>query len=589
LFFTLFLPLLCGPVRTNNADRCQKRNSPIADIEPCTCARLVSRNKPRRATMGNATGRQVPGPASDMPLPRGHRQEANATTITTGAPASEMAPCGRHQRVAKASTPPAPASGKSLLGLHRKATKATQSTAHAPASDVALPGGHRQEVNAGAGMTLAPASDAALLGIQREAIAFEEPSPSIFWRIINLRCVPRGHHREDAKADASTTRAPASDAALCEQEAPPATATTTGAPASNMALSGHEQEVHATSSTTLTPAGDTALPGHRQDHANASTTQAPASDTLLPGDRREAKFKKAMELLRIRGKKKKAVRLLQEYKREVDQELSAAMVGRLNNPGHDAVDLDQPIFNLEELKKETANVMNNSLNEWIERVDEWRDQAGGSRVYRGITPQAVLPRLFRECFDEVDTRHRVVEDVVRVVDTVKIRENMCNHYQDLFHLTPREDCNNVAIQRILRGVRRYLADRSFDPDDIKWLVTGSGLDSVALQYMVVMVNVRLQYPPVTFSTTDCGKVQQFDPELHSDVGGEGVRPGQECIIVFPAIMTGEKRCTVSYALVNMEAMEPRADASIHFNGSLRDEPSSAQHYCGEFETSSGYS
>ncbi|CAB1102252.1 unnamed protein product [Ectocarpus sp. CCAP 1310/34] len=347
--------------------------------------------------MGNVTGRQFPGPESDMPLPRGHRQEANATTITTGALASEMAPCGRHQQVAKASTPRGPASGKSLFGLQRKATKARKSAANAPARDAALPGGHRQEVNAGAGMTLAPASDAALPGTQREAIATEEPSPSIFWRIIILLRVPCGHHREDPKADASTTRAPASDAALSEQEAPLATATTTGAQASGMALPGHEQEAHATSSTTLAPAGDTALPGHRQGPANVSTTRAPASDTLLPGDRREAKFKKAMELLRICGKKKKAVRLLQEHKREVDQELSAAMVGRLNNPGHDTVDLDQPIFISEEMKKETANVMNNWLNEWIEKVNEWRDQASGSRVYGGYTPQAVLPRLFREC------------------------------------------------------------------------------------------------------------------------------------------------------------------------------------------------
>ncbi|CAB1102253.1 unnamed protein product [Ectocarpus sp. CCAP 1310/34] len=101
---------------------------------------------------------------------------------------------------------------------------------------------------------------------------------------------------------------------------------------------------------------------------------------------------------------------------------------------------------------------------------------------------------------------------------------------------------------------------------------------MALQYMVIMVNVRLQYPPVTFSTTDCGKVQQFDPDLHSDVGGEGVRRGQECITVFPAIMTGEKICTVGYTLVNMEAMEPRAG-----------EPCSAQGYCGEFGSPSGYS
>ncbi|CAM9203769.1 unnamed protein product [Ectocarpus sp. 8 AP-2014] len=585
---------MCGPMRTN-ADRCQKRNY-IADSRYNTLhalACLVSRNKPPRATMGNACGTQVPTPASGMALPRSHRQEANATALTTGAPASEMAPCGRHQQVAKASTPRAAASDKSQFGLHRKATKATRSTAHAPASDAALPGGHRQEVHAGAGMTLAPASDAALPGTQREPIAVEEPSPSIFWRIINLLRVRRGHHREEAKANATTTGAPASDAALSEQEAPPTTATTTGAPASDMALSGHEQ-AHATSSTTLAPAGDTALPGHRQDHASASTTRAPASDTLLPGDRREAKFEKAMVLLRICGNKKKAVRLLQEYKREVDQELSAAMVARFNNPGHDAVDLDQPIFNLEELKKETANVMNDSLNEWIERVDEWRDQAGGSRVCGGITPQAVLPRLFRECSHEVDTRYRVVEDVLRVVDTVKTRENMCNHHKDLFHLTPREDCNSVAIQGILRGVRRYLADLSFDPDDIKWLVTGSGLDSVALQYMLVMVNMRLQYPPVTFSTTDCGKVQQFDPELHSDVGGGGVVPGQECIIVFPAIMMGEKRCTFGYTLDNTEAMEPRADVpppqefSVHFNGSPGDDPCPTQDYCGEYGSYSGY-
>ncbi|CBJ25646.1 conserved unknown protein [Ectocarpus siliculosus] len=567
--------------------------------------------------MGNVTGRQVPGPASDMPLRGRHRQEANATASTTRAPASEMAPSGRHQQVAKDSTHRAPASD------NRKATKATPSTARAPASDAALAG--QQETNATASTTRAqasemapsgrhqqvakestprvrasdtperrrhqnattlstaraPASDAALPAAQREAVAVEEPMPRLFSTTINRLRVLCGHRREDeAKVNTSTTRAPASDAARSEQEAPPAIATTTRGQASDMALSGHEQEAHATSSTARAPAGDTALPGHRQDHATSSTTRAPASDTLLPGDRREAKFAEAMALLRICGKKKKAVRLLQEYKEEVDRELSGAMVARLNNPGHDAVDLDQPIFNLEKLKEVTANVMDDSLNEWIARVNEWGDKTGGSRAGGGITPQAVLPRLFWECSDEVETRYRVVEDVLRVVDKMKMHENMCNHHKDLFHLMPREDCN-VAIQRILRGVRSYLADHSFDPDDIQWLVTGSGLDSVALQYMVVMANVRLQYPPVTFSTTDCGKVQQFDPELHSDVGGGGVRPGQECTIVFPAIMTGEKRCTVGYTLTNIEAMEPRADASAHFNGTPRGESYSEQDYPGE--------
>ncbi|CAN0418857.1 unnamed protein product [Scytosiphon promiscuus] len=277
----------------------------------------------------------------------------------------------------------------------------------------------------------------------------------------------------------------------------------------------------------------------------------------LPGDLTDAKYNRAMQLLRqckADENMDHAMQLLHEYKAEVDQELAAAIAVRFTNPGLGAVALDQPIFNLSQLKNEIAEAMNDTVADWIETVSDDVNIVGTGGEDAGI-PEAVLPQLFLECFHAVDTRYRKVESILfpagRVVDKLKMREHMRNHHKELFFLRPNEDSTTKAVRGILRGVGARLSSLQFDRKDITWLVKDSGLDKVALHYMVILVNLRLQGPQATVNINDCLDVQLYDSERHSKpVGGESISQGQACVVAFPAVFVGEKRWTAGYTLAS---------------------------------------
>ncbi|CAM9765195.1 unnamed protein product [Pylaiella littoralis] len=261
---------------------------------------------------------------------------------------------------------------------------------------------------------------------------------------------------------------------------------------------------------------------------NASTkTRAPASDMSLPGDRREAKYEQAMRLLR-------------EYKNDVDMELSEAIAHRLNHPGHGAVDFDQPILSLGQLEEEIEIAMNGSVFEWMKRAGD------------GI-PQFVLPQLFKECRGKVEARYQVVKSFLfppgGKVNKTMMREHMCNNHKVLFQLVRGEE-RGVVVQDILDKTSNHLLSHfSFTNDEIK-VIRGdiSSLEMVVIKYLKIISNVYLQDPPATFMN-DCGDQQEFDRKRHSKpVGGEGIRTKQLCTVAFPAMIVDKTPRTLGYTL-----------------------------------------
>lgn len=265
---------------------------------------------------------------------------------------------------------------------------------------------------------------------------------------------------------------------------------------------------------------------------NASAkARAPASDMSLPGDRREAKFEEAM-------------RLLGQYKLAVDSELSEAIAHRLNHPGHSAVDFDQPILSLGQLKDEIENAMGETVFEWINGAGD------------GSIPQIVLPQLFLEALRHVDARYQVIQSFLLPaggkVNKTAMREHLCNNHEALFRLTPREERVDF-IWGILDGVGERLSKLSFSNDDIKSLLDDERLHMVVMKYLEILVNVRLQDPPATFSNDCGGEAQEFDKNRHErPLAGESIQRGQLCTVAFPAMIVGKDRWTRSYTVAYKE-------------------------------------
>lgn len=60
------------------------------------------------------------------------------------------------------------------------------------------------------------------------------------------------------------------------------------------------------------------------------------------------------------------------------------------------------------------------------------------------------------------------------------------------------------------------------------------MEQIVVEYLHIMVYCCLQDPEVTFSD-DIGKVESYDPQLHSEIiDGEPLR--EFCIVVFPALI-----------------------------------------------------
>ncbi|CAM9562131.1 unnamed protein product [Ectocarpus fasciculatus] len=222
------------------------------------------------------------------------------------------------------------------------------------------------------------------------------------------------------------------------------------------------------------------------------------------------------------------------------------------------------------------NVMNDTLNNWIEDVDSLE-----------ALPQMLLPQLFQECFKEVEARHKDITAVLYPAGkkTETMRNHLLKHHKELFYLVRDE-----ALRRILEGVEKYLCRFQFDDKKVKSVVWGTNLRVLAHAYRRIIVNVLLQDPPVSFSS-DCGRVlrlgssspptpstQQrtvpiydaqygtdvwrFEPELHSaKTVDSNPPPSQLYLVVFPAIIMDGKpplimSSTLGYHFNHPQQREP---------------------------------
>ncbi|CAM9167775.1 unnamed protein product [Ectocarpus sp. 8 AP-2014] len=232
---------------------------------------------------------------------------------------------------------------------------------------------------------------------------------------------------------------------------------------------------------------------------------------------------------------------------------------RLLRPGHGAVDIHQPIRTLGELKSDVMNVMNDTLNIWMDPVDHLK-----------VLPHMLLPQLFKECLKEVKARHSDITAVMFPTGktTETMRSHLLKHHKELFFLVPGDEHNKV-LKRILNGVSEYLCRFLFPEEQVSFVVWETNLHVLAHAYRRIVVNVLLQDPPVTFSN-DCGRilghgssspptpsteqgvgptyneqcatnVWPFDPKIHSALTVDSNPPRSELyLVVFPAIIIDGK-------------------------------------------------
>lgn len=269
---------------------------------------------------------------------------------------------------------------------------------------------------------------------------------------------------------------------------------------------------------------------------------------------------------------------LQELQAAFDREREAVDADKLQNPGHGAHNFGQPILPLGGLQGTIEDTMYSTVYAWIEHFKRFED-------YCGI-PQLVLPRLFEECCKEATERYQLIDSILfpsgGKTDRTLLRDHMRNNHEELFLLTPSKE-HDTALQVILHNVRSYLVsrpDRTYTKSDLDWVMNETGLEDVARKYRKILVHVKLQEPPVTFSNNNDGtvvsvekkksllgrilptgaasraaepvptiKVEPFDPKRHSTpVDAMDIGDGDSCIVVFPAMEVGGVRITRSYTL-----------------------------------------
>lgn len=259
--------------------------------------------------------------------------------------------------------------------------------------------------------------------------------------------------------------------------------------------------------------------------------------------------------------------VIQELQAAVEKEREAVDTAKLNTPGHGAHNFRQPILPLGDLKDRIDDTMTNALYAFIDKFTGFPNAAG--------IPQLLLPRLFTECFNDVQEHYGVfIEPVLfpngSKTDAAILRDHLSNNYEELFLLTPSEK-RDLAVKQILGNIRGHLRTQStFADTDLNWVINDTGLDVLVRKYREIIVQARLQPTPVTF-TNDCGMflevvkkksmlnfsaqqptntgVQPFDPKRHSSsVDAMGTAEGDLCVVVFPAMEVGGARCTISYTL-----------------------------------------
>ncbi|CAM9828873.1 unnamed protein product [Ectocarpus sp. 8 AP-2014] len=276
---------------------------------------------------------------------------------------------------------------------------------------------------------------------------------------------------------------------------------------------------------------------------------------------------------------------LQRYSSVFTRECERVERARLLRPGHGAVDIHQPIRTLGELKTDVMNAMNDTLNNWMDPVDNL-----------DVLPQMLLPQLFKESLKEVKARHSNITAVLFPTGktTETMRNHLTQHHRELFHLVPGDE-QNKALTRILTGVNDYLRRFSFPKEQVYFVVWKTNLHVLAHAYRRIVVNVVLQDPPVTF-TNECGKVLglgssspptpspeqavvstydehcatkvwPFDPKIHSARTVDSNPPqSQLYLVVFPAIITDGKTpltmsSTLGYHFKEPQQRKPDAPAT----------------------------
>ncbi|CBJ29321.1 expressed unknown protein [Ectocarpus siliculosus] len=258
--------------------------------------------------------------------------------------------------------------------------------------------------------------------------------------------------------------------------------------------------------------------------------------------------------------------VIQELQDAVEKERVAVDTDKLNKPGHGAHNFGQPILPLGDLKDRIDDTMTNTLYAFIDKFNQFPKTAG--------IPQLLLPRLFLECFNDVQEHYRqFIEPILfpngSKTDPALLRDHLSNNYQELFLLTPSEK-RDRTVQHILGNIGGHLrTQRTFADNGLNWVINETGLDALVHKYREIMVHVRLQPTPATFST-DCGMflevvkkkpwsltvqqptaagVQPFDPKRHSSsVDAMGTSEGDLCVVVFPAMEVDGVRCNISYTL-----------------------------------------
>ncbi|CBJ29323.1 hypothetical protein Esi_0143_0019 [Ectocarpus siliculosus] len=258
--------------------------------------------------------------------------------------------------------------------------------------------------------------------------------------------------------------------------------------------------------------------------------------------------------------------VIQELQDAVEKERVAVDTDKLNKPGHGAHNFGQPILPLGDLKDRIDDTMTNTLYAFIDKFNQFPKTAG--------IPQLLLPRLFLECFNDVQEHYRQFIEPILSPNGSKtapalLRDHLSNNYQELFLLTPSEK-RDRTIQHILGNIGGHLrTQRTLADNELNWVINETGLGALVHKYREIMVHVRLQPTPATFST-DCGMflevvknktwsltvqqptaagVQPFDPKRHSSsVDAMGTSEGDLCVVVFPAMEVDGVRCTISYTL-----------------------------------------
>lgn len=172
---------------------------------------------------------------------------------------------------------------------------------------------------------------------------------------------------------------------------------------------------------------------------------------------------------------------------------------------------------------------------------------------RSFLPE-ILVLIFKSCQRHIQARRgEIVSNFLGNVDGATeedmdsatanfMRRYLCRHHLTLFPL--QGDMLEHTVQATTQQIATELSRSTYlevdsDASAIEEKLRGSGIRGVIMEYLKILVFSTLQHPVVHF-TDDCGKVQEYQKDLHfPPIDGERVQP--TCTVVFPALLTGEAR------------------------------------------------